>query len=142
MRVKPRLLGVTYRVRSWLLRRGLHSANWKWLNFRLCIWFNIWNGYRLSCMHAHLINCRIFYIGIHCFKPDWFPPKVYILVANTKNKVVGVYLKQNSSKNKSNHTSQPTWNIRISYFFIDKRANLFANIMLSNIVEVFMHFWT
>ena len=43
---------------------------------------------------------------------------------------------------KSNHTSQPLWNIRISVFFINKRANFFADIMLSNIVEVFMHFWT
>ena len=43
---------------------------------------------------------------------------------------------------KSNHTSQPMWNIRILYFFIIKRANLFVDIMLLNIVEVFMHFWT
>ena len=27
------------------------------------------------------------------------PPKVYILVTHTKNKVFGVYLKQNSSEN-------------------------------------------
>ena len=27
-------------------------------------------------------------------------------------------------------------------FFINKRVNLFADIILSNIVEVFMHFWT
>ena len=27
-------------------------------------------------------------------------------------------------------------------FFINKRANLLTNIMLSNIVELFMHFWT
>ena len=30
----------------------------------------------------------------------------------------------------------------ISYFFINKRANLFADILLSYIVEVFMHFLT
>ena len=34
------------------------------------------------------------------------------------------------------------WNIRISYFFSKKRTNLSFDIMLSNIVEVFMHFWT
>ena len=33
------------------------------------------------------------------------------------------------------------WNNRISYFFINKRANLFADIQLKNIVEVFMYFW-
>ena len=43
---------------------------------------------------------------------------------------------------KNNHTSQPMWNIRISYFFINKRANLFADIMSSNFVELFMNFWT
>ena len=77
--------------------------------------------------------------------------EMYPFVVHIKNQVFGVYLSKYHSRMtvsdvinvyKSNHTSQPMWNIRISYFLINKRKNLFAEIMLSNIVEVFMHFWT
>ena len=43
--------------------------------------------------------------------------------------------------NTSNHRSNPVWILEYR-FFINKRANLFADILLSNIVEVSMEFWT
>ena len=78
-------------------------------------------------------------------------------MAHTKNNVVfGVYLKQNSSLKlfpkttvfavikvyKSNHTSQPMRNIRISWFFNQQTSKSVRRPIFSNIVEVFMHFWT
>ena len=80
-----------------------------------------------------------------------FHRKCFPLVAHTKINVLAVFFKAKLNQTvydvihvlkKSNHTSQPMCNIRISYFIINKRANLFADIMLSNILEVFMHFWT
>ena len=32
--------------------------------------------------------------------------------------------------------------LKYRILFINKQANLFADVMLSNIVEVFVHFWT
>ena len=75
----------------------------------------------------HLCQQKTIYFSIIQYS-SIFHPKT------TVSDVIDVY--------KSNHTSQPTWNIRISYFFINMLANLFADVMLSNIVEVFMHFWT
>ena len=63
----------------------------------------------------------------------WRLFKSKFIQKKTVSNVIHVY--------KSKLTSQPMWNNRISYFFINKRANLFADIQLKNIVEVFMYFW-
>ena len=71
------------------------------------------------------------------------PPKMYPLVVH-KNNVFPVYFKQNSFKNDCVKCNPRFKSAYLKYnnivFFINKRANLFADIMLSNIVEVFMHF--